>query len=42
MYDVDGRLVDYMDEHHEAWIEASVQRTLGLEWAKHVDPEEEA
>lgn len=42
MYTADGRLVDYMDEDHEAWIEASVQRTLGLEWAKHIEPKEVA
>ena len=39
---VGGKLVDYLDEHHEAWIEALVQSRLGREWAKHVDPEEEA
>lgn len=39
---VDGKLVDYMDEDHEAWIEASVQSRLGREWAKHIEPEEEA
>lgn len=37
-----GSLADYMDEDHEAWIEASVQRRIGLEWAKHIEPEEEA
>lgn len=42
MIDIGGTLVNYMDEDHEAWIEASVQRRMGLEWAKHIEPEEEA
>lgn len=41
MYNVGGRLVDYMDEHHEAWVESEIIRVMGLEWAKHIEPEEE-
>lgn len=42
MYAVGGSLADYMDEDHEAWIEASVQRRIGLEWATWIEPKEEA
>lgn len=42
MIDIGDKLADYMDEDHEAWIESEIIRTQGLEWAKHVDPEEAA
>lgn len=41
MHVADGKLMDYMDEDHEAWIESQVIRVLGLEWAKHVDQQED-